>query len=71
MSGRRSYLVVATPEPDGRSIRLQVPELADTSTVALDLLEGEVLVRQAIAIATDTDDTNGFDVEMVEATPGL
>ena len=71
MKVRRSYRVVACPEPDGRSIRFEVPELADTSTVALDVLEGEVLVRQAIAIATNSDDTASFDVEMVDAAPGL
>ena len=71
MDGRRSYLVVARPEPDGHAIRLEVPELADTSTVALDLTEGEVLVRQAIAIATNTDDTNSFDLDVVEDGPGL
>ncbi|MDP9223564.1 MAG: hypothetical protein M3P18_06855, partial [Actinomycetota bacterium] len=32
----------------------EIPELAGTSTVALDLTEGEVLIRQAITIAIDT-----------------
>ena len=71
MNARRTYRVVATPDPDGRSIRFDVAELADTSTVALDVVEGEVLVRQAIAIAIDTDDTHSFDVEIVDAEPGL
>ena len=71
MNGRQTYRVVATPEPDGRSIRFDVPELTDTSTVALDAVEGEVLVRQAIAIAIDTEDTQSFDVEIVDAHPGL
>jgi hypothetical protein len=70
MSERHCYRVVATPEDGGHTIRLVVPELADTSTVALDLVEGEVLVRQAIAMATDADDPNSFDVDLVEATPG-
>jgi len=61
---------LATPEDDGQTIRLEVPELADTSTVALDLVEGEVLVRQAIALATESDDPNSFDVDLIEATPG-
>jgi hypothetical protein len=71
VEARSTYLVVAAPEPDGHAVRLQVPELADTSTVALDLLEGEVLIRQAIALAIDTEDTASFDVDIVEATPGL
>ena len=71
MSDRPNYRVVVTPEPDGHALRLDVPELAEISTVALDLLEGEVLVRQAIAIATATDDTSSFDVDLVESTPGL
>ena len=70
MSERHSYLVVATPEENGQTIRLDVPELVGTGTVALDLIEGEVLVRQAIAIATDADDPNSFDVDLVEAIPG-
>jgi hypothetical protein len=70
MSKRHSCRVVARPENDGQTIRLEVPELADTSTVALDLVEGEVLVRQAIALATESDDPNSFDVDLIEATPG-
>jgi len=70
MRKRHSYRVLATPEDDGQTIRLEVPELADTSTVALDLVEAEVLVRQAIALATESDDPNSFDVDLIEATPG-
>jgi len=29
-----------------------------------------VLVRQAIALATESDDPNSFDVDLIEATPG-
>ena len=65
-----TYTVVATPEPDGQTIHFEVPDLADTSTVALDLLEGEVLIRQAIAIQLGTD-IAAFDLEFIEATPGL
>ena len=70
MLDRHRYVVVASPEPDGHAIRLDVPELGETSTVALDLIEGEVLVRQAIALATGTADTGSFDVDVVEADPG-
>jgi hypothetical protein len=59
------------PEPDGHALRLDAPEPGDTSAVALDLLEGEVPIRQAIAIAIDEADTGSFDVEIVQATPGL
>ena len=71
METHPTYLVVAAPEPDGRAVRLEVPELADTWTVALDLLEGEVLIRQAIALAIDAEDTTSFDVEIVESAAGL
>ena len=48
-----------------------MPQLADVGTVAFDLVEGEVLVRQAIAIETDVDDTASFDIELVDESTSL
>jgi hypothetical protein len=71
MDERRTYLVVARPADDGHAVELVVPELGDTHTAALDLVEGEVFIRQTIALAIDTTDTESFDVEIREADPEI
>jgi len=71
MDVRHTYLVVARPADDGHAVELAVPELGDTHTAALDLLEGEVLIRRAIALAIDTTDIGSFDVDIREAQAGL
>ena len=71
MTTHRTYIVLATPTEDGEAIALSVPELANTSTVALDTTEGEVLVREAIALAIDEPDRHSFEVEIRAAEPGL
>ena len=48
-----------------------MPQLADVGTVAFDLVEDEVLVRQAIAIETDADDIASFDIELVDESTSL
>ena len=68
---RTSYLVIVETEPDGKVLHLRVPQLGDVSTTALDLLEGEVLIRQAISIATNLTDSAAFDIDMVEEAAGL
>jgi hypothetical protein len=70
MLDRPTYTVLVTPANDGHAFELTVPSLGNTETVALDLLEGEVLIRQAIALALDTDDTDSFDVDLQEPQPG-
>ena len=71
MADRHTYLVLAQPSWDGHALDLSVPELGETHTTALDLLEGEVLIRQAIALAIDTNDTASFEVDIRESEPGL
>lgn len=68
---RTSYLVIVETEPDGEVLHLRVPQLGDVSTTALDLLEGEVLIRQAISIAINDTDSAAFDIDMVEEAAGL
>lgn len=68
---RRTFLVLAAPTGDGDAIALSVPELGDTSTVALDETEGEVLVRQAISLALGDADPQSFDIEVRADQPGL
>jgi len=44
---------------------LSVAELPHVAASALDLLEGEVLVREAIAVELGLDDKHSFDIELV------
>ncbi len=62
-SGRRGFTVQAVPLDE--TWTLSVAGLPHVAASALDLLEGEVLVREAIAVELGLDDKHSFDIELV------